>query len=197
MAYKGIMGSDTAVSMPMGITCVACLVRLVAMGCSAVGIGRPSAGIGRVISGEIERSLKQKPGEQIPAAKSRWRRMDRRAERKRLRTSRVSLVLVLVNFASLAIQAIHPFPETRHRSGHRCWSECCAASAEDLSAPTIAGSPSPLVLELQWVNDLHSLIICEKYAVLVCDFTRAQPRAPTASFTKLLPIIFARVRWGL
>ena len=42
----GIMGRDTGMSMPMGITCVAA-------GCSAAGIGRPSAGIGRVISGEI------------------------------------------------------------------------------------------------------------------------------------------------
>jgi hypothetical protein len=52
MAYKGIMGRDTGMSMPIGITCVA-----VAAGCSAAGIGRPSAGIRRVISGEIGRSL--------------------------------------------------------------------------------------------------------------------------------------------
>ena len=52
------MGRDTGVSMPMGITCAACLV---AMGCSAVGIGRPSAGIGRVISGEIGRSWFEGP----------------------------------------------------------------------------------------------------------------------------------------
>jgi hypothetical protein len=52
MAYKR-MGRDTGMAMPMGITCVACLVCLVAMGCSAADIGRPSAGIGRVISGEI------------------------------------------------------------------------------------------------------------------------------------------------
>jgi len=50
MAYKGIMGRDTGMSMPMGITCVA-----MAAGCSAAGIGRPSAGIGPVISGEIGR----------------------------------------------------------------------------------------------------------------------------------------------
>ena len=51
MAYKGIMGRDTGMSMPMVTTCVA-----VAAGCSVAGIGRPSAGIGRVISGEIGRS---------------------------------------------------------------------------------------------------------------------------------------------
>jgi len=56
MAHKSIMARDIGMSMPMGITCGACLVRLVAAGCSAVGIGRPSAGIGRVISGEIGRS---------------------------------------------------------------------------------------------------------------------------------------------
>jgi hypothetical protein len=47
MAVKVIMG----ISMPIGITCVG-ITCLVAMGCSAAGIGRPSAGIGRVISGE-------------------------------------------------------------------------------------------------------------------------------------------------
>jgi hypothetical protein len=52
MAYKGIMGRDTGMSMPIGITCVA-----VAAAYSAAGMGRPSAGIGRVISGEIGRSL--------------------------------------------------------------------------------------------------------------------------------------------
>jgi hypothetical protein len=52
MAYKGIRGRDTGMSMPIGITCFA-----VAAGCSAAGIGRPSAGIGRVIFGEIGRSL--------------------------------------------------------------------------------------------------------------------------------------------
>jgi hypothetical protein len=60
MAYKGIMGRDTGTSMPIGITRVG-ITRVgvtcfpVAAGCSAVGIGRPSACIGRVISGEIER----------------------------------------------------------------------------------------------------------------------------------------------
>ena len=58
MAYKGIMGRDTGMSTPMGITYVACLV---AAGCSAAAIGRPSAGIGRVISGEIERSWLESP----------------------------------------------------------------------------------------------------------------------------------------
>jgi hypothetical protein len=53
MAYKGIMGRDMGMSMPIGITCVA-----VAAGCSAAAIGHPSAGIGRVISGEIGRSLR-------------------------------------------------------------------------------------------------------------------------------------------
>ena len=48
MAHKRIMGRDTGMSMPMGITCVA-----IAAGCSAAGIGRPSAGIGLVISGEM------------------------------------------------------------------------------------------------------------------------------------------------
>jgi len=56
MAYKGIMGRDTGMPMPMGITCVA-----VAAGCSAAGIGRPSAGIGRVISGKIGRSWLESP----------------------------------------------------------------------------------------------------------------------------------------
>src|SRR6185503_16181741 len=56
MAYKGIMGRDTGMPMPMGIKCVA-----VAAGCSAAGIGRPSAGIGRVISGEIGRSWLESP----------------------------------------------------------------------------------------------------------------------------------------
>ena len=57
MAYKGIMGRDTGTSMPIGITRVG-ITRVgdtcfpVAAGCSAVGIGRPSACIGRVISGE-------------------------------------------------------------------------------------------------------------------------------------------------
>src|SRR5262245_13237816 len=55
MAYKGIMGRDTGMSMPMG-TCV-----VVAADCLAVGIGRPSAGIGRVISGEIGRSWLESP----------------------------------------------------------------------------------------------------------------------------------------
>lgn len=49
MAYKGIIGRDTGVSIPMNITCV-----VVAAGCSAVGIGRQSAGIGLVISGEMD-----------------------------------------------------------------------------------------------------------------------------------------------
>jgi hypothetical protein len=53
MAYKGIIGKDMGMSMPIGITCVA-----VAAGFSAAGIGRPSAGIGRVISGEIGHSLR-------------------------------------------------------------------------------------------------------------------------------------------
>lgn len=52
MAYKGIMGRDTGMSIPKGITRV-----VVAAGCSAAGIGRQSAGIGRVISGEIGRGL--------------------------------------------------------------------------------------------------------------------------------------------
>jgi hypothetical protein len=39
----------------VGITCVGLTCFPVAAGCSAVGIGRPSACIGRVISGEIER----------------------------------------------------------------------------------------------------------------------------------------------
>jgi len=62
MAYKGIMGRDTGTSMPIGITRVGItrvgITRVgvtcfpVAAGCSAVGIGRPSACIGRVISGE-------------------------------------------------------------------------------------------------------------------------------------------------
>ena len=62
MAYKGIMGRDTGTSMPIGITRVG-ITRVgvtcfpVAAGCSAVGIGRPSACIGRVISGEIERVI--------------------------------------------------------------------------------------------------------------------------------------------
>ncbi len=60
MAYKSIMGRDTGMSMPIGITCVGItcvgLTRFpMAAGCSAVDIGRPSACIGRVISGEIER----------------------------------------------------------------------------------------------------------------------------------------------
>ena len=61
IAYKRIMGRDTGIYMPRGITSAACLVCLVAMGCSAVGIGRPSAGIGRVISGEIGRSWLESP----------------------------------------------------------------------------------------------------------------------------------------
>jgi hypothetical protein len=68
IAYKGIMGRDTGTSMPMGITCAACLV---AMGCSAVGIGRPSAGIGRVISGEIGRSWLESP--EIMGRRGRYR----------------------------------------------------------------------------------------------------------------------------
>jgi hypothetical protein len=51
MACKGIADRDTDTSMSIGTTCVA-----VAAGCSAADIGRPSAGIGRVISGEIGRA---------------------------------------------------------------------------------------------------------------------------------------------
>ena len=50
------MDRDTGMSMPMGITCFA-----VAVACSAAVIGRPSAGIGRVISGEIGRSWFEGP----------------------------------------------------------------------------------------------------------------------------------------
>ena len=62
MAYKGIMGRDTGTSMPIGITRVG-ITRVgvtcfpVAAGCSAVGIGRPSACIGRVISGDRTREV--------------------------------------------------------------------------------------------------------------------------------------------
>ena len=48
LAYEPIMGRNTGLSMPTGITCVA-----IAAGCSAAVIGRPSAGIGRAISGEM------------------------------------------------------------------------------------------------------------------------------------------------
>jgi hypothetical protein len=50
------MDRDTGVSMPIGITCCP-----VAPGCSAADIGRPSAGMGRVISGEIGRSWLESP----------------------------------------------------------------------------------------------------------------------------------------
>jgi hypothetical protein len=59
IAYKSIIGRDTGMFMPIGITragitCVEVTCFPVAAGCSAAGIGRPSACIGRVISGEIE-----------------------------------------------------------------------------------------------------------------------------------------------
>ena len=52
MAYKGIMGRDTDMSMSVGITSVGLMRFPVAKGCSAVGIGRPSGCIGPVISGD-------------------------------------------------------------------------------------------------------------------------------------------------
>ena len=50
------------------------------------------------------------------------------------RDIRASRANALVNFASLAIHATHPFAETRHRSGRKGWSEYCSALAEGLSA---------------------------------------------------------------
>jgi hypothetical protein len=59
MEYKSIMGRDTGMFIPIDITgvvitCVGVTCFPVAGGCSAVGIGRPSACIGRAISGEID-----------------------------------------------------------------------------------------------------------------------------------------------
>ena len=52
MAYKSIMGRDTGMAMPVGITSVGLTCFPVAAGCSAVGIGRPSVCTGPVISGD-------------------------------------------------------------------------------------------------------------------------------------------------